>query len=82
MCLSCASIGSLITCTVCVYWCCTLYCIVCLYRRFFMGTVPYLLVSDVDMLKHILVKDFECFTDKPVSPNYCGLGYNNGACIL
>ena len=35
--------------------------------RFYVGRTPQILVADVDMLKQILVKDFNNFMDYPVS---------------
>ena len=52
-------------------WSCELfihYVIVC---RFYLGTVPWLVVSDLDMLKQILVKEFDSFADRPVSVCAC-----------
>ena len=36
-------------------------------HRFYVGQTPQILVADVDMLKQILVKDFNNFMDYPVS---------------
>ena len=33
--------------------------------------MPVLKVNDVDMLKQILVKEFDCFSDRPVSARIC-----------
>ena len=35
--------------------------------RFYIGRQPCLMVTDVEMLKEILVKQFDCFMDRPVS---------------
>ena len=36
---------------------------------YFFGLFPVLLVSDVELLKRILLKDFPNFADRSVSPN-------------
>ena len=35
--------------------------------RYYNGHMPMLAVTDVDMLKQILVKEFDAFMDRPVS---------------
>ena len=34
---------------------------------FYVGQKPYIMIADLDILKHILVKDFNSFIDRPVS---------------
>ncbi len=46
-----------------------------------MGVAPWLVVADLDMLKQILVKEFDSFADRPVSvllasvPQFCTVLY-------
>lgn len=35
--------------------------------RYYVGLQPFVLVSDLDLLKKMTVTDFECFMDRPVS---------------
>ena len=35
--------------------------------RFYVGQMPHVLIADVDMLKQLLVKDFDNFMDQTVS---------------
>ena len=37
------------------------------YTRYYIGGQAYIMISDLDMLKQILVKDFDNFTDHAVS---------------
>ena len=37
---------------------------------YYIGQKPYIMITDVDMLKQILVKDFNNFMDRPVSTLY------------
>ena len=43
-----------------------------LFNRFYIGSMPMLKVTDVDMLKQILVKEFDSFSDRPVSVTHQG----------
>ena len=40
---------------------------------FYLGQVPRILITDLDMLKEILVKDLNKFMDRPVSSDYTPL---------
>ncbi len=46
---------------------CSVKYIVAISCRFFLGFMPFLAVTDIDMLKPILVKDFDSFANRPVS---------------
>ena len=35
--------------------------------RYYKLSMPWLSVTDLDIIKHIHVKEFDCFTDRPVS---------------
>ena len=35
--------------------------------RYYVGQQPRVLVADIDALKHIMVKEFDSFVDRPVS---------------
>ena len=39
--------------------------------RYYLGCRPWIVVTDLDMLKQILVKDFDNFTDHAVSRQSC-----------
>ena len=43
------------------------YIIICTLHRYYIGQQGYIIVSDLDMLKQILVKDFDNFSDHSVS---------------
>lgn len=44
-----------------------------MFWRLYTGNKPSLVISDPDIIKHIMVKDFDHFTDRPVS---CSLAEN------
>ena len=39
----------------------------CVKCRFYIGQRPHILIADLDILKQIMVKDFDNFTDHAVS---------------
>ena len=41
-------------------------CVLLNFYRYYVGSQPYMLVSDLDMLKQIMIKDFDNFTDRLV----------------
>ena len=48
-----------------IYTCASIHIFLLAYR-YYNGHMPVLSVTDVDMLKQILVKDFDIFMDRPV----------------
>ena len=47
--------------------CCNFHQYVVLLCRYYVGQTPQILIADVDMLKQILIKDFNNFMDQPVN---------------
>ena len=37
------------------------------FNRFYLGRAPFLLIFDLDILKQVLVKEFDSFMDRPVN---------------
>ena len=39
--------------------------------RYYVGCHPYIIITDLDILKQVLIKDFDCFTNRVVCIFVC-----------
>lgn len=66
-------VSSYLTSTACMHGCC----------RFYIGKKPQIMISDLDILKEIMVKQFDNFSDHSVSCLHLATSlYSTTACFL